>query len=113
MGEVKPAENVSAPVNAVNQYFRRLNYDLANNKVPSGWYTLPAIGLAATGIGAAMSAPVATTATMAGGWLGDKVVNKGMKFATGKSWAENMHDWTGLDKEPAEITNPGMWIGGY
>ena len=112
-GEIKPAEDVSAPVNAVNQYFRRLNYDLANNKVPSGWYTLPAIGLAATGIGAAMSAPVATTATMAGGWLGDKVVNKGMKFATGKSWAENMHDWTGLDKEPAEITNPGMWIGGY
>ena len=111
-GEVKPAEDVSTPVNAVNQYFRRLNYDLANNKVPSGWYTLPAIGLAATGIGAAMSAPVTAAATMAGGWLGSKAVDGGMNLATGKSWAENMSDWTGLDATPAEMTNPGMWVGG-
>lgn len=111
--EIKPAEDVSAPVNAVNQYFRRLNYDLANNNVPSGWYTLPAIGLTATGVGAAMSAPIMTAATMAGGWLGGNAVDTGIELATGKSWAKNMSDWTGLDAVPAELTNPGMWIGGY
>lgn len=111
-GEIKPAEDVSAPVNAVNQYFRELNYRLANNKVLPGKYTLPAIGLVATGIGAALSAPATTAATMAGGWAGNKAVDLGMNLATGKSWTENMQDWTGFDKEPAEITNPGMWIGG-
>ena len=71
------------------------------------------MGLTATGVGALTSAPVTFLATTAGGYAGSKAVDTGMQLATGKSWAENMSNWTGLDKEPAEITNPGLWVGGY
>lgn len=111
-GEVKPAEEVSAPVDAANQYFRELNYRLSHNEVLPGKYTVPGIIIGGLG-GAAFSAPITAAAAMAGGWAGSKAVDFGMNLATGKSWAENMHDWTGLDKEPAEWTNPGMWVGGY
>ena len=110
---IQELKKVSAPVNAVNQYFRELKYQL-NNGVPlSGKFALPLMGLTATGVGALTSAPVTFLATTAGGYAGGKAVDTGMQLATGKSWAENMSNWTGLDKEPAEITNPGLWVGGY
>ena len=49
---------------------------------------------------------------MAGGAMGGGAVDLGSKAFTGKSWAENMHNLTGLDIEPATMTNPGMWVGG-
>lgn len=109
---VRPAQKTNAAVNAVNQYVREFKYNLQNGRAPRWYHTYPLIALgAATGAGF-VSAPVTTAATMAGGYVGDKVVNTGMKLATGKSWAENVHDKTGLDMEPAAMTNPGMWIGG-
>ena len=112
-GTIKEAEKVSAPVRAINNYVREYKYDMSQGNVPKGKHSLPLLGLAATGIGSFLSAPITTTAAMAGGWAGGKALDSGMKLATGKSWAENMYDWTGLDKEPAEVTNPGMWVGGY
>lgn len=85
---------------------------MANNNVPKGKHTMPAIALAATGIGSFLSAPVTTTATLAGATAGSKAADTGMKFATGKTWAQNIHDKTGLAMEAAEMTNPGMWVGG-
>ena len=111
-GTIKEAEKVSAPVRAINNYVREYKYDMSQGNVPKGKHSLPLLGLAATGIGSFLSAPITTTAAMAGGWAGGKTLDSGMKLATGKSWAENMYDWTGLDKEPAEVTNPGMWVGG-
>ena len=111
-GTIKEAEKVSAPVRAINNYVREYKYDMSQGNVPKGKHSLPLLGLAATGIGSFLSAPITTTAAMAGGWAGGKALDSGMKLATGKSWAENMYDWIGLDKEPAEVTNPVMWVGG-
>ncbi|MBR3284521.1 MAG: hypothetical protein IKI60_04330, partial [Alloprevotella sp.] len=50
---------------------------------------------------------------VAGGYLGGKAVDTGMKIATGKTWAENVKERLGLHSNTlAEITNPGTWIGG-
>ena len=65
-------------------------------------------GLAAT----MLANPVTSAAAIAGGTLGSKAVDTGMKFATGKTWAQNVHDMTGMNENLAEMTNPGMWAGG-
>lgn len=119
-GTVTKAEEVSAPVRAVNNYVREFKYDMSQGNVPKGKYTLPLAGLAATGIGTFLAAPVTTAASLAGGYFGSKAVDSGMKFATDKSWAEYVNEnglpltgWLkGLDKEAAEVTNPGAWVGG-
>ena len=86
---------------------------MANGKVPKGKYTLPVAALGAMGLAGFTVAPVSTIAATIGGTVGNKVVNSGIKFATGKTWADWVSDKTGLDSEVAEITNPGMWLGGY
>lgn len=109
---VRPAENVSAPVSAVNQYVRQFKHDMANGKVPKGKYTLPAAALASLGLAGFAAAPVTFIAGGAGAEVGGKIFDSGTKFVTGKSWADKVHDWTGLDTEAAAMTNPGMWVGG-
>ncbi|MBQ9286674.1 MAG: hypothetical protein IJ209_10415 [Bacteroidaceae bacterium] len=47
-----------------------------------------------------------------GATVGSKTVNAGTKFATGKTWANWVSDKIGLDKDAAEMTNPGMLTGG-
>lgn len=112
--EIKQGENTHPFINAMNQYIRQFKYELdpQNGQPLSGKYVIPGILLGGATMGGALAAPVTTATAMAGGWAGGKAIDTGMKFATGKTWAENMHNWTGLDKEAAEITNPGMWIGG-
>ena len=110
--EINPAEKVNPVSNAINQYFRGLNYELSNGVPLSGKYAVPGILLGGLTGGAFLQAPLTFGATMAGGYVGDKVFDSGIKLATGKSWADNVHDWTGLDREPAKMTNPGVWIGG-
>ena len=102
----------NAAVNAVNQYVREFKYNMQNGRAPRWYHTYPLAALGATTGAGLASAPVTTAATMAGGAVGGGAVDLGTKIATGKSWAENMHNLTGLDVEPAAMTNPGMWIGG-
>lgn len=109
--EINEGENTHPVINAINQYAREFKYDLKNNKVPSGKYTYPAVFVAGTGLGALFQAPTATIASGIGGTVGDLVWNQGTKAITGKSWEDKVHDWTGLDKNPAALTNPGAWIG--
>jgi hypothetical protein len=49
---------------------------------------------------------------MAGGIAGGKVVDVGTKLATGKPWAQYVHDTTGMNENLAELLNFGMWGGG-
>ena len=109
---IKPAEKVSAPVNAVNQYVRQFKHDMANGKIPKGKYTLPAAALASAGIAGFTTAPVSFIAGGTGAEVGGKIFDFGTKLITGKSWADNVHNQTGLDSEAAAITNPGIIVGG-
>lgn len=111
-GQIKQGEKVHPAVNTINQYFRQAKYELnpENGQPLSGKYAIPGILLG--GVTPTMFS-IPGAATMAGGYLGSKAVDFGTKLVTGKSWADKMHDWTGLDREPAEMTNPGMWAGGY
>jgi hypothetical protein len=59
-----------------------------------------------------ISAPVTAATTIGGGYVGKKAVDIPLKIATGKDWAENVSDWTGLVPEAAEATNIGMLVGG-
>ena len=108
---VQPAEEVNPVVRGINHYVRKAKYNMANGIPLGGEYALPAIGLTALTGGAFAAAPVVSAAAVAGGTVGGKAVDFGTKFVTGKTWADKVHDWTGLDKEPAEMTNPGMWVG--
>lgn len=112
-GTVTKTEDVSAPVRAINNYFRELNYNTQNGIVPR-WYHGYPLAMLATGLGqSVVTAPFATTASFIGGYTGGKAIDTGSKLTTGKSWAENVHNLTGLDIEPSEISNPGVWIGGF
>lgn len=110
--ELREAENVNPIVNTINQYFREGKYTLNNNKVPTFKYSAPIVLLGGATGGAAIQAPLAFLSSMGGAYVGEKAVDYSTKLATGKSWAENIHNWTGLDKEPAVMTNPGAFIGG-
>ena len=111
-GVIRQAENVSAPVDAINQYIREFKYDMANGKIPKGKYTLPATLLASAGGAGFAAAPISFIAGGAGAEIGGKAFDFGTKLVTGKSWTDKVNDWTGLDKEAAAITNPGLIIGG-
>ena len=113
-GEIRAAENVNPVVNAINQYFRELKYRLNNNKVVTGKYTIPAALLAATGIAPFVtSKAAATTATagLIGGTAAGIAIDQISEKLTGKNWGENVSKLTGLDIEPASITNPGYLYG--
>ena len=103
---------MSAPVNAANQYVRQFKYDLANGKIPKGKYTIPAAALASAGLAGFVAAPVSFIAGGAGAEVGGKTFDFGTKLVTGKSWADWLSNKTGLDKEVATMTNPGMIAGG-
>lgn len=53
-----------------------------------------------------------TYAGLVGGYLGEKGVDQGMKLATGKTWAQNVSNWTGAPEWLSEMSNPGVWVGG-
>ena len=110
--ELREAENVNPIVNTINQYFREGKYTLNNNKVPTFKYSAPIVLLGGATGGTAIQAPLAFLSSMGGAYIGEKAVDYSTKLATGKSWAENVHNWTGLDKNPAALTNPGALVGG-
>ena len=98
----------------------------SQQKTLAGKYIIPATPISSLGISLAAAAPVSTAAAVTGGYLGDKAVDAGMKFATGQTWAEYVNEngvpyapwWLksmtqGLDKEPATMTNPGTHYGGW
>lgn len=112
-GEIRQHREVSAPVRAINNYIGEARYRAGNGTLLlKGKYTLPAIALASVAAPTMAAAPVTTIATMAGGYAGGKAVDFGTKIATGKTWAENVTDMTGLDPVAAEATNPGTLVGG-
>lgn len=74
-------------------------------------FLLTTAGLGALG-GGIISAPLATTLGLVGGYAGGKAVDKGMQLSTGKNWGEWMSDKTGLPEWFSEYTNPGTIIGG-
>lgn len=111
-GEVRPHREVSPLVRSINNYIGEAKYRAGNGTLLlKGKYTLPAMGIIAT-LPTMAAAPVTTATTMGTGYVGGKVVDGVSKLLTGKNWAENMYDWTGLDPLAGEITNPGVLAGG-
>lgn len=111
-GEITAHREVSPLVRTINNYIREAKYRAGNGTLLlKGKYTLPAIAIASA-LPAMAAAPVTTAATMGSGYIGGKVVDGVSNILTGKDWAENMQDWTGLDPEAADITNPGVLVGG-
>lgn len=111
-GTVSEKKETLAPIQAVNNYVGELKYDMSQGNIPKGKYTWPLAALATTGVGQFLAAPVTTLGGAAGGYLGGKAFDAGSNLITGKPWAENVNNWTGLDKNAAEITNPGTILGG-
>ncbi|MBO4850667.1 MAG: hypothetical protein J5529_07155 [Prevotella sp.] len=70
-------------------------------------------GATALGLGAGLTQPIVLGTGLVGGALGDAAVNTGSRLFTGKSWADNVSDWTGLPTELSVWTNPGMFYGGW
>ena len=117
-----------------DNYIGELKYDLQNDKVVGGKYTLPAIGLGALGMyaaGAAGSAAAAPTLQQAAGLVGKNIYSTAARdFAlsmlggtawdnatemiTGKSWGENVSNLTGrwLPTTISDFTNPGYLLSG-
>lgn len=104
---INKSEDVNPVSNAVNQYFRELNYRTQNGYALPLKYTLPASAMIAGGL---MNIP-ATATSLIGGKVGGDMFDYGSKLVSGKTWAENIHNWTGLDIEPAQLTNPGTLVG--
>ena len=112
-GEIKSHREVSPLVRSINNYIGEARYRAGDGTLLlKGKYTLPAIAVAST-LPAMASAPIATATAMGSGYVGGKAVDGVSNLLTGKDWAENMQDWTGLDPVAGELTNPGVWAGGY
>lgn len=117
-----------------DNYIGELKYDLQNDKVVGGKYTLPAIGLGALGMyaaGAAGSAAAAPTLQQAASlvgkniyytaardfalsMLGGTVLDNATKTITGKPWGENVSNLTRgwLPIAISDFTNPGYLLSG-
>lgn len=112
-GEIKAHRKVSAPVRAINNYIGEARHRAGDGTILlKGKYVLPAIGIASTMPILAAKSLATTGATMGAGYVGGKAFDGASKLLTGKNWAENMYDWTGLDPLAGEITNPGVLAGG-
>lgn len=64
-------------------------------------------------MGTAISAPIATAATMGGGTAGGWAVNKASEALTGRDFGTNVAMHTSLTPGMGEILNPGYVAGGY
>ena len=111
-GEIRPHREVSPLVRSINNYIGEAKYRAGDGTLLlKGKYTLPAMGVIAT-LPVMAAAPVTTATTMGTGYVGGKVVDGVSNLLTGKNWSENMQDWTGLAPEAADVTNPGVLVGG-
>lgn len=111
-GEVRPHREVSPLVRSINNYIGEAKYRAGDGTLLlKGKYTLPAMGIIAT-LPVMATAPVTTATTMGTGYVGGKVVDGVSNLLTGKNWSENMQNWTGLAPEAADVTNPGVLVGG-
>lgn len=98
----------------------KIEVDKADARARQQWFSnedatkflLTTAGLGALG-GGLISAPLATTLGLAGGYGGGKLVDKGMQLGTGKTWGQWASDKTGLPEWLADFTNPGMLAGGF
>lgn len=99
-----PLMNTSSvnPQNAVS----RFNYNADATQAAAK------AGLIAAMMPTILAYPITSAASMAGGTVGGKAVDTGMKFATGKTWAQYVHDTTGMNENLAELSNFGIWGGG-
>lgn len=97
----------------------KIEVDKADARARQQWFSnedatkflLTTAGLGTLG-GGFISAPLATTLGLVGGYAGGKAVDAGMRLGTGKTWGEWMSDKTGLPEWVTEFTNPGTVVGG-
>ena len=102
-GTVQKAEKVNPVSNEINQYVREFKYDLSQGNIPKGKHLIPASLLAGTGAGAIVQTPLfVNLATIGGGLVTEKAVDKLSQWTTGNSAAQNLSNLTGLDVEPAQ-----------
>ena len=102
-------------VRPINNYFRELKYDLSQENIPKGKYTIPAAILGGVGIGSLFDIPIFVNAAAIGGAEGANLTANGAsRIITGRNLAQNVSKYTGLDIEPAEIVSslPTALIGG-
>lgn len=102
-GTITTAEKVNPVSRAVNEYTRELKWDLSQGNIPKGKHVVPLALATGTGIGAIAQTPLfVNLATMGGGMLTEKAVDKLSQLTTGNSAAQNLSNLTGLDIEPAQ-----------
>lgn len=118
-----------------DNYIGELKYDLNNNRVVGGKYTLPAIGLGALGLygasalgGLSYATPTLTESVGLVGkniygnaardfvlsMLGGTTLDEASKLYTGNSWGRNFSNFTGgwIPELVADFTNPGYLLNG-
>lgn len=83
------------------------------NAIEGTWGPIVATALAPTLLKAAISAPLTTLATIIGGSLGGKAVDKASEALTGRDFSTNVAMYSPLTPEMGEILNPGYIAGGY
>lgn len=96
---------------AVNQADARARQRWFSNEDATK-FLLTTAGLGMLGAGV-VTAPLATTLGLVGGYGGAKAVDAGMQKATGQTWGQWMNNKTGLPEWFSEFTNPGALIGGW
>lgn len=82
------------------------------NAISGTWGPIVAMATAPAAVGAAISAPLATTATVAGGTAGGYTVDKASEALTGRDFGTNVAMHTPLSPDLGEALNPGYFIGG-
>ena len=91
-----------------SDFGRYMDNQLQHNNTPLGYMYRTVMPAAA--IAGAIINPAATGLGVVGGAVGGAAFNGASNLITGKSWEENVRDYTG--NELAFLTNPGAWVGG-
>lgn len=114
-GTITQGKKVNPIIRGINNYFGELKYAINNGEIPTGKYTIPATIIAAYSLPvigkAIITNPLSTAKTFGKSILGGVGVDAALNATTGKDWGENIHDLTGLDKDVADYTNAGYFLG--
>lgn len=133
-GEIVQSVDKNAGQRFWDNYTGELKYNLNNDRVIGGKYTLPAIGLGALGMyaagaagGSAMAPTLSQSVNLVGkniwgnaardfalSMLGGETINEASKLTTGNSWGQNISNATGgyVPQFVADFTNPGYLLSG-
>lgn len=133
-GEIVQGVDKNAGQRFWDNYIGELKYNLNNDRVIGGKYTLPAIGLGALGMyaagaagGGAMAPTLSQSVNLVGkniwgnaardfalSMLGGETINEASKLTTGQSWGQNISNATGgwVPTTVGDFTNPGYLLSG-